>query len=62
MPRKKSFEPATRVKASAKIESKWDKEVVDSGVVDWVAVDDAGREFYGSTQAEAEKLRADYHK
>lgn len=62
MPRKKVFEPATPTKASAKIESKWSTEVVNSGVVDWVAVDDEGREFYGSTKLEAEKLRADYHK
>lgn len=30
------------------------------GINDWCAEDDLGRPFYGRTQAEAEKIRADY--
>lgn len=30
------------------------------GINNWCAEDDLGRPFYGRTQAEAEKIRADY--
>lgn len=61
--RKKAFEPAVKTK----FDKSWDsdegrKEARDTGICDWSALDHEGRTFYGSTQAEAEKLRATYHK
>lgn len=63
MARKKAFEPATKAKPKVELSNLFScAEVIASGVMDWVCVDNEGRMFYGSTQAEAEKARANYHK
>lgn len=63
MPKKKAFEPA--IKARPKVDPNnlfATAEAIAEGVMDWAAADHEGRLFYGSTQLEADKARATYHK
>lgn len=63
MAKKKAFEPAAKAKPKAEPSNLFAcAEAIASGIMDWVAADHEGRLFYGPTQLEAEKARANYHK
>ena len=58
---KKALEPAYKVD-DIKFSRDDPPDLVESGVMLWCAESLDGMKFYGKTQAEAEKSRADYSK